>query len=306
MSDSEGTVTITVLTENTPQDGLRAEHGLSLHLRYARTGKTTDLLLDFGQSDAFAHNAALLGIDLGAVDVAVLSHAHYDHADGMPTFFETNDRARLFLSEACGESCWSTKGGTIERHYIGIKQGLLARYADRLQRVPTSRTTTITPGVHLVPHTTPGLAEVGRHSGMLLQTEDGWESDDFRHELSLVLELVPAPDATPRLAVFNSCSHAGLAVIVEEVTRAFPEARIATYVGGLHLVHASDEQARQVAKAVQRAGIEHLYTGHCTGDAAMATLHQALPGRVVALHPGLTLQLPAGGCRERMPSGPRP
>lgn len=306
MSDSEGTVTITVLTENTPREGFRAEHGLSLHLRYARAGKTTDLLLDFGQSDAFAHNAALLGIDLGTVDVAVLSHAHYDHADGMPAFFEMNGRARLFLSEACGESCWSTKGGTAERHYIGIKQGLLARYADRLQRVPTSRTTTIAPGVHLVPHTTPGLVEVGRRSGMLLQTEDGWEPDGFRHELSLVLELVSAPDATPRLAVFNSCSHAGLAVIVEEVTRAFPEARIAAYVGGLHLVHASDEQVRQVAKAVQRVGIEHLYTGHCTGDAAMATLRNELPGRVVALHPGLTLELPASSYCGSVTSGHRP
>lgn len=306
MSDSEGTVTITVLTENTPWEGFRAEHGLSLYLRYARAGKTTDLLLDFGQSDAFVHNAALLGIDLSTVDVTVLSHAHYDHADGMPAFFELNDRAQLYLSEACGESCWSTKGGTTKSHYIGIKQGLLARHADRLRHVPTNCATTIAPGVHLVPHTTPGRAEIGRRSGMLLQTEDGWEPDDFRHELSLILELAPAPDATPRLAVFNSCSHAGLAVIVEEVTRAFPEARIAAYVGGLHLVHASDEQVRQVAKAVQRAGIEHLCTGHCTGEAAMATLRNALPGRVVALHPGLTLELPASSYCGSVPSGLRP
>ena len=126
---------------------------------------------------------------------------------------------------------------------------------------------------------------------MLLKTDGCWEPDNFSHELSLVLELAPKQDATPRLAVFNSCSHAGLAIIAEEVTQAFPGARVAAYVGGLHLVHASDDQVKQVADAIQRSGIEHLYTGHCTGDAAMRALQQAVPGRIVPLYPGLTLQL---------------
>ena len=128
---------------------------------------------------------------------------------------------------------------------------------------------------------------------MLLEVDGGWVPDNFGHELSLVLELAPAHDATPCLAVFNSCSHAGLAAIAEDVAWAFPGARIAVYVGGLHLAHASDDQVGQVVDAVRRVGIEHLYTGHCTGNAAMLTLRQALPGRVVPLYPGLTLRLDA-------------
>lgn len=295
MSDVARALTMTVLTENTPREGFRAEHGLSLHLCYAHEGMLTNLLLDFGQSDAFVHNATTLGVDLTSVDMAVLSHAHYDHADGMSSFFAINDRAQLYLSDACAENCWSTKGGTTDPHYIGIKAGLLERYADRIRRVAASHVTTIAPGVHLVPHTTHCLAEVGRSSGMLLETDGGWEPDDFGHELSLVLELPLAQDAAPRIAVFNSCSHAGLAVIAEEVAQAFPGARIAAYVGGLHLAHASDDQIGQAADAIRHAGIERLYTGHCTGDAAMRALRQALPGCVAPLYPGLTLQLPAAG-----------
>ncbi|MBQ9317468.1 MAG: MBL fold metallo-hydrolase [Atopobiaceae bacterium] len=284
-------LTVTVLTENAPTEGLLSEHGLAIHLRYQQARRTTTLLLDFGQTDAFAHNATTLGIDLSAVDLAVLSHAHYDHADGMPAFFAANGRAPLYLSEACGEDCWSTKAGTTEPHYIGIGHGLLARYAGRLARVATGTVTTIAQGVHLVPHTTPGLAEVGERAGMLRASGKALLADDFAHEVSLVLELAPSHDGTPRLAVFNSCSHAGLPVILAEVQRAFPDAHVYAYVGGLHLVHASNEQVLQVAEAVSTAGVERLCTGHCTGEPAFDQLQSALPGRIHDLHPGKILLL---------------
>ena len=275
----------TVLVENSPSEGLLGEHGLSVHLAYA----DQRILLDFGQSDAFARNADALGIDLAQVDVAVLSHAHYDHADGMEVFFERNDHAALHLSEACKENCWSTKGGTTEAHYIGIKQGLLARFDKRLSPVPTNRMTTIAPGVHLVPHTTPDLEATGAAAGMLLHEGDTWHPDDFAHELSLVIELGESPDAP--LAVFNSCSHAGLPVIVNEVREAFPGRSIAAYVGGLHLVHSGDDVILSVAHAISEANIGRLYTGHCTGAHAIELLSQQLPGRVAPLRSSLRFVL---------------
>ncbi len=281
----------TVLIENTPTEHLVCEHGLSVHLCYRRNGHTASMLLDFGQSDAFTRNADVLGIDLATVDLAVLSHAHYDHADGMPAFLTRNTHAPLHLSEACDETCWSTKGGNAEAHYIGIEPGLLRSCGNRLIRVSTARVTSIAPGVHLVPHTTPGLSEAGEHAGMLLRTRDGWTPDPFAHELSLVVELAPTGEGTPRLAVFNSCSHAGLPVIVAEVAAAFPGAHIAAYVGGLHLVHASDSEIARAAEAVRVAGIDQVRTGHCTGPHAFELLRRALPGRVGALRPGTTLSL---------------
>lgn len=272
---------VTVLTENAPAEGLRSEHGLSLLVER----DDARVLLDFGQSDAFARNATTLGLDLGLVDLAVLSHAHYDHADGMGTFFALNDLAPLYLSEACAEDCWSTKGGTADAHYIGIKNGLLASYESRMIQVPVSQATAIAPGIHLVPHTTPGLAELGRHAGMYLHCGDAWTPDSFAHELTLVVETDETVNAP--IAVFSSCSHAGLPTIVAEARAAFPNHPIAAYVGGLHLVHATDDEILAIAKAIRTAGIGRLYTGHCTGSHALELLSKHLPQQVTALFPGL-------------------
>ncbi len=271
---------VTVLTVNASADGLRDEWGLSLHIRYGGTS----LLLDFGQSDAFAENARTLGIDLGSVDFAVLSHAHYDHADGMSAFFEVNDHAQLHLSAACDETCWSTKGGTDDAHYIGVRAGLLERFANRLSPAPVDRVTRVAPGIHLVPHTTTGLSEKGARDGMLLKTADGWHPDGFAHELSLVFEL-EGPEG-PALCVFNSCSHAGMAATLREVTDAFPGTPIAAFVGGLHLFRSSDEDVLRAANVLRGTGVRRVWTGHCTGERAVGLMAAELPGRVHELRPG--------------------
>ncbi len=63
-----------------------------------------------GLSGLFAENAEKLGLDLKAVDYAVLSHAHDDHANGLDTFFELNDHAPLYVAEGCDENCYDRHG----------------------------------------------------------------------------------------------------------------------------------------------------------------------------------------------------
>ena len=75
-------VKMTVLIDNVASEPLAAEWGLSILI----TVDGRKILLDTGSGQRFAQNAQLLGIDLADVDVGVLSHAHYDHADGLDTF----------------------------------------------------------------------------------------------------------------------------------------------------------------------------------------------------------------------------
>ena len=186
---------ITVLSDNLPARGLEAEWGLSLYLEYQGHA----LLLDTGASDLFARNAEALGLDLGAVAFGVLSHAHWDHANGMDAFFARNPSAPFYLQASCGEVCFDHAPGLWR--YEGPRRGLLDRFAPRLRYV--TRAFSPLPGVHLLPHTTPGLARRGEAAGMFCLRAGQWVPDDFSHEQTLVLE-------TPRgLVLLSSCCHAG-------------------------------------------------------------------------------------------------
>ncbi|MBR7146496.1 MAG: MBL fold metallo-hydrolase, partial [Oscillospiraceae bacterium] len=91
---------VVTLLENTTCGDLRCEHGLSLYIET----KKHKILFDSGASDAFFENAKALGVDLTAVDIAFLSHAHNDHCGGLAHFCELNKTAKVYMQkEAFGE-----------------------------------------------------------------------------------------------------------------------------------------------------------------------------------------------------------
>ena len=59
----------TVVVDNRKSDALPGEWGLCIYIEYGER----KLLLDTGASELFAENAEKLGLDLSAVDAAVLS-----------------------------------------------------------------------------------------------------------------------------------------------------------------------------------------------------------------------------------------
>ena len=102
--------------------GCEPEHGVSL---YIETGNGLKVLFDTGQSDLFARNAARLGIDLREVDLAVISHGHYDHGGGLNEFLRINTKAPVYIREsALGEHYSIRSSGVTD---IGLKINDLSR-----------------------------------------------------------------------------------------------------------------------------------------------------------------------------------
>lgn len=266
----------TVLTDNIENGDLKGEWGLSVYIEYG----DKKILLDTGASGLFAENAKKLGLSLRDVDYAVLSHAHYDHSDGMERFFAENDKASFYLQKSCLENCYFKKW--IIRKYIGIKKGMLKNTEPRLEYV--SGDMELCPGVSLIAHRTKGLDAIGRRENMYRRTPDGWQPDDFSHEQSLVF------DTEEGLVVFSSCSHGGAVNIINEIGEAFPDKKVRALIGGLHVFNKPDAEVLSLAGRIKETGIEYICTGHCTGDKQYKILKKELGECAHQLKAGLVME----------------
>lgn len=266
----------TVIVDNISADSIKGEWGLSIYIEYG----DKKILLDAGASNLFVENASKLNISLKDIDYAVLSHAHYDHANGMRQFFKINDKAKFYIRDGCAENCYAKKW--IFRKYIGMPKGILKKYKERI--VYATGDYIVIEGVSLIPHKTKWLDEIGRRENMYIKRKDGWMPDDFSHEQSLVFD-------TPKgLVIFNSCSHGGAANIINEVASAFPNKKVHALIGGFHIYNKTEEAVRNLAEKIRETGIDYIYTGHCTGKKSYMILKEELGDIVRQLKVGLMIE----------------
>lgn len=260
------TLEMTVLIDNVAEEPLLGEWGLSIMI----DADDTRMLLDTGASHLFAQNAERLGIDLDTVDIGVLSHAHYDHSDGLDTFFSLNNLAPFLMREGTCENCFGIRDGML--HYIGIQTGVLKKHESRIQYV--SGVHEIAEGIWLVPHRRQDYSAIALRNDLYTVDGDEHRPDNFAHEQSLVIE------TRQGLVVFNSCSHVGMTNILADIYNMLGRDDVYAYVGGLHLYKLTDEELDALCEEIRHTPIKRIFTGHCTGDHAFQILKEKLEDRI--------------------------
>lgn len=263
---------MTVLVDNTAKPLFLCEWGLSILI----DADDTRILLDTGSSGMFAENAKQLGIDLASVRIGVLSHAHYDHSDGLDTFFSLNETSPFLIRAGSEETCFGLKDGAME--YIGIRKGFLQRFHDRIQFV--SGNFELAGGSWLVPHRPADYSAIAQRNDLYLQRGKAYIPDSFSHEQSLVI------DTAAGLAVFSSCSHTGMTNILEDIRLALGRDDIFAYIGGLHLYKLTDPELDDLCDEIEQSAVTKIFTGHCTGDHAYQYLKGRLGDRIVQFSSG--------------------
>ena len=274
---------ITVLVENTGSSELKIEHGLSLYIEF----NDKKYLLDAGPSDSFFKNAHALSIDLGRVDKAVLSHGHYDHGDGFMVFLNQYKDKVVYGAKNIFDDYYSGSGGSV--HYIGLSSKL-KQMKNRFNTI--SKDTKIDEKIYLILDDVSNTKEIGVQKKLYKKVDDVLQPDNFDHELSLVFD-------TPKgLVICNSCSHAGLESIVDNIKKRLNKP-VYAYVGGLHMKSTknhietssfTEEQIQNLCIFIKK-NIQYVLTGHCTGNVSYDLLKKYLKDRIDFLTTGKTIEI---------------
>ena len=263
---------VTMLLDNIAADPrLAADHGLSL---YIETEKHR-ILFDAGQSDAFARNAEALGIDLAAVDIAFVSHGHYDHTGGIARFLELNGHAPVYVhKEAFGQHV----------HRDGRNIGMPAELAGNPRIVLTDGTLSIDDELSLASFNGEGRPFPSHGEGLLMMREGQPVQDEFRHEQYLSIREA----GSGRHVVISGCSHKGVLNILGWTD---PD----VLIGGFHFMGldplgAGREELERAAQEL--AGRKAVcWTCHCTGKKPFDWLKERLGDRLHYLAGGMSIEV---------------
>ncbi|MBR3879991.1 MAG: MBL fold metallo-hydrolase [Mailhella sp.] len=260
---------VTMLVDNIAADaGMRAEHGLSLYIETAGHR----ILFDTGQSDAFLRNAEALDIDLATVDMAIISHGHYDHTRGLPHFFALNDHAPVYLQRRAFE-----RHGASDGRNIGMEPALL----ESGRFIFTDDDLSLGEGLTLCTCNSKARPFDSNSNGLFMFHDGQPVQDDFEHEQYLCI------DEGNRRVVISGCSHKGILNIMHWL---HPD----VLIGGFHFMGV--ELSESGKDILDRAAEElttyktDYYTGHCTGKKQFDWLKSRMGERLHYFAGGMTLE----------------
>jgi 7,8-dihydropterin-6-yl-methyl-4-(beta-D-ribofuranosyl)aminobenzene 5'-phosphate synthase len=280
---------ITSLIENREsitEPGLTSEWGLSLYIEF----NNHSILFDTGASGAFVDNAKHLSIKVDSVDVAVLSHHHFDHGGGLKRFFELNSNAKVYLADAPDGECYIKIMGFLKK-YIGLDRAMMDDHRERFEFV--GKPTEIIPDVFIFPKIADTHPKPPGNKHLFLKTEGRLSPDEFSHEI------VMAVKEHGKLVIFTGCSHNGILNMIDTVAKEFEGVPIKAVIGGFHLVASppfnfmagTRKDVENIGKSVLNYPVEVTYTGHCTGKKAFKVLESVMGDRIKDLPTGSSFDI---------------
>lgn len=249
------------------ESGLQAEHGLSL---YFESGEGR-FLLDTGLSGKAFDNAAVLGIDISAVDALILSHGHNDHTGGLERFFSINKKAKVYASAHIFDWQYqSTSRGYL--HSLSPDKRILEQYSHRFVAIDTDYH--LSEDIYLVFNHSDVFPQPPANSFLSIIDSQGERPYRAEDEISVC---IARPEG---LHILAPCSHAGMPNIIASCQEVTGVQNVCTYAGGLHLPDLPESKLKEeqllyidslTATLLPLTQLS-LRPMHCTGSDAMQIL----------------------------------
>lgn len=262
-------------------------HGLSLLLTATRGEVSHTVLFDAGpEGEVFQRNVSKLQADLGAVEEAVLSHGHWDHAGGflmaLDLIKKQNPQRKVVFHLNPGMFFHRGTQKTPQAPILPFK--VIPPVAQLEQKgaavVNSDAPRTFLEDMFYLSGEIPRVTdyEKGFPGHMRQGADQQWEPDPWiRDERFLVVNV-----RDKGLVVFSACSHAGVVNVLKHAQALFPGVPLYAVMGGFHLSGAAVEKIiPQTVADMKSFNLKMIIPGHCTGWRAVNALGNAFGDQMV-------------------------
>lgn len=257
------------------QKGLTQHFGFSSLVEY----RGTTILFDAG-TDAriFEKNVKALKIDLREVDIAIVSHGHYDHVGGFDALIDANPAVKIYVPNDFHSLGAPTRfpfrevepelASTLPAHerYFGgerVVEGMATVPTGRFWRSNVKYVTAveeIAPGVMLIPTTSSLMGTFIKYPPF------GEERPQFVGLPELSVSFTTGEGEV----ILAGCSHSTIETIVQETRKVRP-GKIRLVAGGFHLIPYGREYiAGLAARMRDEYGVQTVAPAHCSGHMGFA------------------------------------
>lgn len=265
-------IKVTTLIENScdPQKGYSSEHGLALYLE----ADGLKILFDTGQSGKFIENAAKLGIDLNGLDYIIISHGHYDHANGLkPLLQSIAARPTLVVgSEFFRKKCKLLEDGSCIYNGVDFEEAEIAAKMPLIKVSSDSYQLSERVKIHHHFDRTTDYEKLNEKYRYIEGNQT--VQDDFADEIALAISIKKG------VVVIVGCSHVGVVNILETI-KIRDNCPIHGVIGGTHLVEANRQRIDRTIDAFKTMGLKMAAVSHCTGQQGQEAIRIQMPEQFI-------------------------
>ncbi|MCG8470400.1 MAG: MBL fold metallo-hydrolase [Desulfobacterales bacterium] len=251
---------LTVLCDDTAvSDQFAKEHGVSILIEMPNGHRW---LMDTGTTDVFLTNAKALGVSLDGLSGITISHGHDDHTGGLTFYPRLNGKPPVYGHPYI----WHKQFGIKKNAPVRIcGMPYLARKYVAESFKPLNNTVKLDENLYF-------FTDVPRAEGSYQPIQGKFFNEDGTGPCPIIDDATMVIKTSKGLVIIFGCGHAGYINILNTIHKKFPNDKVLSVVGGLHLKKASESvlaKAVAITEELKAPGFT-FYGGHCTGKNAIA------------------------------------